>query len=108
IDARDSLLMKIADVPVLYTIQVGLAADAWRGREGRRARVWVEAAAEFEALLSLSAYAYEHPQDTFPEFTHTEESGSHPERGCERQFEGIELGHPLIPSERCVRNSVRL
>jgi len=108
IDARDSLLMKIADVPVLYTIQVGLAADAWRGREGRRARVWVEAAAEFEALLSLSAYAYEHPQDTFPEFTNTEESGSHPERGCERQFEGIELGHPLIPSERCVRNSVRL
>ena len=108
IDARDSLLMKIADVPVLYTIQVGLAADAWREREGRRARVWVDAAAEFEALLSLSAYAYEHPQDTFPEFTHTEESGSHPERGCERQFEGIELGHPLIPSERCVRNSVRL
>ena len=108
IDARDSLLMKIVDVPVLYTIQVGLAADAWREREGQRARVWVDAAAEFEALLSLSAYAYEHPQDTFPEFTRAEESGSHPESGCGGQFEGIELGHPLIPSERCVRNSVRL
>ena len=108
IDARDSLLMKIVDVPVLYTIQVGLAADAWREREGQRARVWVDVAAEFEALLSLSAYAYEHPQDTFPEFTHTEKSSSHSESGHGGQFEGIELGHPLIPSERCVRNSVRL
>lgn len=108
IDARDSLLMKIVDVPVLYTIQVGLAADAWREREGQHARVWVDAAAEFEALLSLSAYAYEHPQDTFPEFTNAEDSCARSENHCAGHFEGVELGHPLIPSERCVRNSVRL
>ncbi len=108
IDARDSLLMKIVDVPVLYTIQVGLAADAWRERERQRARVWVEAAAEFEALLSLSAYAYEHPEDIFPEFTNAQNSGSRSEDHCDGHFEGMELGHPLIPSKRCVRNSVRL
>src|SRR5690348_1797294 len=108
IDARDSLLMKIVDVPVLYTIQVGLAADAWREREGQRARVWVDAAAEFEALLSLSAYAYEHPQDIFPEFTNAESSGAHSETRGGGHLKGVELGHPLIPSERCVRNSVRL
>lgn len=99
IDARDSLLMKIIELPLLYTIQVGLAADSWRKRNGSRVRMFVEAVAEFEALLSLSAYAYEHPEDCFPEFI--EDKG----KVC---FAGEELGHPLIPSVRCVRNSVCL
>lgn len=99
IDARDSLLMKVIDVPLLYTIQMGLAAESWRMREGQRARFCADAVAEFEALLSLAAYAYEHPEDCFPEFV---------EGGNEAHFEGVELGHPLIPPARCVRNSVRL
>jgi len=99
IDARDSLLMKVIELPLLYTVQVGLAADSWRKREGRRTQFCVDAVAEFEALLSLSAYAYEHPQDSFPEFT-TGESCAY--------FVGKELGHPLIPAARCIRNSVHL
>ncbi|HEV2395404.1 MAG TPA: mismatch repair protein [Candidatus Sulfotelmatobacter sp.] len=99
IDARDSLLMKVIELPLLYTVQVGLAADSWRKREGHRTRFCVDAVAEFEALLSLSAYAYEHPEDSFPEFM-TSENGAH--------FEGKELGHPLISAARCVRNSVYL
>lgn len=99
IDARDSLLMKIIDVPLLYTVQVGLAAGFWRKREGRRARIYVDAVAEFEALLSLSAYAYEHPEDPFAEFT---------EGGRDARLDGVALGHPLIASARCVRNSIRL
>lgn len=100
IDARDSLLMKVIDLPLLYTIQVGLAADSWRKRNGARMRFCIEAVAEFEALLSLSAYAYEHPDDCFPEFT---------EPGKSRAFlEGEELGHPLISAAKCVRNSVHL
>lgn len=100
IDARDSLLMKVIDLPLLYTIQVGLAADSWRKQNGARMQFWVDAVAEFEALLSLSAYAYEHPDDCFPEFA---------EPGKSRAFlEGQELGHPLIPAAKCIRNSVRL
>lgn len=100
IDARDSLLMKVIDLPLLYTIQVGLAADSWRKRNGSRMQFLIDAVAEFEALLSLSAYAYEHPDDCFPEFT---------EHGKARAFlEGEELGHPLIPAAKCVRNSVQL
>lgn len=100
IDARDSLLMKVIELPLLYTVQVSLAADAWRKREGPRTRACIEKVAEFEALLSLSAYAYEHPQDCFPEF---EENGS-----GRAFFSGEDLGHPLIPASRCVRNSVSL
>lgn len=100
IDARDSLLMKLIDLPLLYTTQLGLAADFWRKQHGGRARFFVDATAEFEALLSISAYHYEHPDDCFPEFAENSEG---------RTFlDGENLGHPLIASARCVRNSVHL
>ncbi|MGH9740730.1 MAG: MutS-related protein, partial [Candidatus Acidiferrum sp.] len=55
---------------------------------------------EMEALLSLASYSYEHPADPFPEFAAAGEGLG--------LFDGAELGHPLIPAEKCVRNSVRL
>jgi DNA mismatch repair ATPase MutS len=50
-----------------------------------------------EALAALAGYAYEHPNDIFPEIS---------ERGP--VFEGRALGHPLLPDERCVRNDLQL
>ncbi len=100
IDARDSLLMKIIDLPLLYIVQIGISADSWRKQFGSKVRLCIEAVAEFEALLSVSAYAYEHPEDPFPIFFDEDE-------GCPL-FAGEGLGHPLIPAARCVRNSVQL
>ena len=98
IDARDNLLVELLDLPLLYTLQVGFAAEAWRRRWGSSMRIWVDIAAEMEALLSLATYSFEHPGDPFPEFA--EESSI--------IFVGEDLGHPLIPDAKCVRNSVRL
>ncbi len=100
IDARDSYFMKLIELPVLYSLQLGFVAEAWRRRWGRRVRVWIDAVGEMEALLSLAAYAYEHPDDPFPEIAEAENADAH--------FAGEELGHPLIAAARCVRNSVRL
>jgi len=100
IDARDSYFMKLIELPVLYTLQVGFIAEAWRRRWGRSVRAWIAVVGEMEALLSLAAYAYEHPGDPFPEIA---EGG-----GADIYFSGEELGHPLIAAARCVRNSVRL
>lgn len=100
IDGRESPLALLAELPLLYSVQVAFAAEAWRARWGRRMRGWIEIVAEMEALLSLSAYSYEHPADPFPEIAERENSQAF--------FDGVELGHPLIPSARCVRNSVRL
>jgi hypothetical protein len=100
IDARDSLIVRIIDRPLLYKVQTGLAADAWRRRYGRRMRVWIDIAGEIEALLSLATYSFEHPGDPFPEFT---------DKGDSRVFfAGEDLGHPLIAAPQCVPNSVRL
>jgi hypothetical protein len=100
IDAQESLIAKIIDLPLLYTIQTGLAAEAWRRRSGKRMHVWIDVAGEIEALLSLAAYSFEHPDDPFPDFADTGDSTL--------LFIGEEIGHPLIPASQCVRNSVRM
>ena len=100
VDGRDSLLAKILEWLFAYTAQVALAAEAWKGHYGRQLRRWMEIAGEMEALVSLGTYAYEHPNDVFPEFVEAGNGGA--------RFEGEELGHPLIAEAQCVRNSVRL
>ena len=82
---------------LLWATQFAFAIEAWRLRCGPSVGPWLDAVGEFEALCSLAAYAYEHPDDPFPEIV---ESGTH--------FEGEEMRHPLLPRARCVPNSVRL
>jgi MutS domain V len=101
IDAREDLLGRLLELPMLYSVQCAFAAEAWRKRYGGRLRHWVDIAAEMEALLSLAGYCYEHPDDPFPEFA--AEAPNAP-----AIFLGEELGHPLIPAAECVRNTLRL
>jgi hypothetical protein len=101
IDAREDLLGRLLQLPMLYTVQCAFAAEAWRKRHGGELRAWVDVSAEVEALLSLAGYSYEHPDDPFPEFA--------PQLPNEPAiFVGEELGHPLIPSSECVHNTVQL
>jgi len=99
IDAEHSLLAHLAELPLLYSVQVAFLTEAWRSRYGCRMRRWVEITGEIEALLSLAAYSFEHPADPFPEFMDANGSAT---------FHAEELGHPLIPEARCVPNRVRL
>ncbi len=100
IDATDGVLAKMAELPFLYSVQVGMAAESWRRSWGAKMRRWAELTGEMEALLSLASYSYEHPADPFPEFVSAKDGLGF--------FDGTELGHPLIAAEKCVRNSVRL
>jgi len=98
VEARGSLLGKALDYLLLYSVHLAYAADGWRRRQGAQVGEWLESVAEFEALLSLAGYAYEHPGDPFAEV----------EAGGEPRFVGEELGHPLLPAAVCVRNGVAL
>jgi MutS domain V len=97
IDSREHFLVRTLDAPFMYSVQVALAAERWRRAHGHAVRSWVNAIGEIEALLSLATYSYEHPADPFPEFV----------EGA-ALFDGTEIGHPLVPSTACVRNSVRV
>jgi hypothetical protein len=104
IDAHHSLLGHIVELPLLYTVQVAFLAESWRQRYGARLRAVVDIVGEIEALISLATYSYEHPADPFPEFVETND------RLVETpaRFDGQDLGHPLIATAKCVRNSLRL
>ncbi len=96
-DSMDNLIVKGLDTPLMYSVQVAWAIQRWRRQHGAAVPLWVEAVAEMEGLNSLAMYAYEHPSDVFPEF---ERDGA-----C---VDAEEMGHPLIASAKCVRNSLRL
>jgi MutS domain V len=86
--------------PSLYLLigtQLCMAIEVWRIENGAALRIWLDAWAEFEALNALANYAYENPENTFPDFS-----------GEETVFEADALGHPLLARESCVPNDVRL
>jgi hypothetical protein len=93
--SRRNQAIALFTVPLLYTLNVALAAERWRRKHGTVVRAWIEAIGEIEALVSLAGYSYEHPDDPFPELIDGAVT-----------FEGSALGHPLIPAQRCVRNDV--
>jgi hypothetical protein len=96
IDSRDNVLLRIVGPPLLYGTHLAFAVERWRTVNGPHIRVWLDTLSEFEAISSLACYGFEHPQDPFPVF----------DAGC--LIEGEALGHPLLPDDRCVRNSVKL
>jgi len=96
-DARRNQFFAPLAALLLWGAQLGLALEAWRQRVGPRVATWLEAAAEMEALSALAGYAFEHPEDPFPELA---------EEGPLLDAQGV--GHPLLPEGRCVRNDLRL
>lgn len=82
---------------LLWSTQLSFAIERWRARCGPELGGWLGALGQLEALCDLAGYAYEHPEDCFPELVESE--------SC---FQAQQLGHPLIPDEHCVRNDLRL
>ncbi len=96
-DARLNEVFRFVIGPLLmWDVHCALALVRWRGRSGPRLRTWLDTMAEAEALASLAAFAFEHPDFAWPELTE------------ETMLEARSLGHPLIPGERRVANDVRL
>lgn len=96
-DSRKNLIVGILDVPLMYSVQVAFAAESWRRAHGHAVGSWLRAIGEIEALICLSTYSYEHPDDPFPEFA----------KGAPC-FDATEIRHPLIPLGTSVPNDVRL
>jgi DNA mismatch repair ATPase MutS len=72
------------------------AIEKWHQQVGPIIPEWLRAVGEFEALGALAGYAYEHPNDPFPEIVNDR-----------LLFDAKGVGHPLLPIAACIRNDVR-
>ena len=66
--ARDNPWFTLFSYALLWGSQFAMAIGGWRRKHGAGLLAWLEAAGEFEALVCLATYAWEHPRDPFPEF----------------------------------------
>lgn len=97
LESRRNLLIKVSDPFILWSTQAVFAIETWRQKFAPAFRTWLLAMGEVEALNALANYAYEHPEDAFPELT--------PD-GAGFAAEG--LAHPLLSRAESVRNTVNL
>ena len=75
--------------------QLVLAIEKWRAAHQKDFEDWLDAWAEFEALNALACYAYEHPEDAFPDLL-----------DGDARFEAEGLCHPLLARAFSVGNNI--
>jgi MutS domain V len=83
---------------LMWSMHVAWALERWRREIGASVPAWIRTLGEYEAVISLASYAYEHPSDPFPTFIDNGPAA----------FHGMGLRHPLVPPGRMVPNDVRL
>ncbi|HYL05464.1 MAG TPA: hypothetical protein VE075_05460 [Thermoanaerobaculia bacterium] len=95
-DARHSApLHFVLQVLTLWDFHVLALLESWQRTAGRRARGWLMALGEIEALAALGALRFENPGWCLPEV-----AAGMPELAAH------DLGHPLLPPARRVANDV--
>jgi hypothetical protein len=98
LDWQRNLFFTPIAMAILWSAQVAMAIERWRKLAGGHISEWISVVGEFEALIALAGYSYEHPRDRFPELVDV--AGG--------RLEARGLGHPLMPESQCVPNDVRL
>jgi hypothetical protein len=98
LDSRRNMIFAPVAGFLLWTFHLACAAERWRARHGHVLATWFSVLGRFEALASISAYAYEHPDDPFPEI----------EPAGPATIEAVGLAHPLLPAAQAVRNDLKL
>jgi MutS domain V/MutS domain III len=97
LDSSENMFFRPVAAMLLWNAQFAMALEAWRVANGPHIGQWIAAVGEFEALCSLSTYAFERPDATFPQL---EMAGP--------LFDATALRHPLIPAAVAVANDVQL
>jgi len=92
------LLHLVLRFTILWDVHVLAAVERWRARSGPHVRRWIAAVGEIEALAALSGLRHAHPEWVFPRILATDGYG----------IDAGDLGHPLLPVDRCVTNDVRI
>lgn len=98
ITSRDHPALRVIGPTLMLGTHLAFAADTWRAVNGPLVSRWLLAMGEMEALLSLSAFAFENPDLVWPEWVD----------GAAPHFEGEDLRHPLLDPVQAVPNSLEI
>ena len=96
LDSTHNLLFAPFAFVLLVRQQLAIAIARWHAAYGHAIDDWLRAVGEIEALIALATFAYERPDDPFPELV----DGT--------LFDAQALAHPLLPASSSVRNDIRL
>ena len=80
----------------LWNVVYALKIEKWMQQNSREIEKWFSVLAETDALVSLGTFTANNPDYVFPTFSRS------------IVFKGVNLGHPLIPREKCVRNDIEI
>ncbi|MEO7912586.1 MAG: MutS family DNA mismatch repair protein [Roseiflexaceae bacterium] len=97
-DLRGWMFFYPIQLATLWNVHVLWLLERWQCAAGARARSWLAALGDFEALAALATLAHDNPSWIFPELV--EEPTS--------QLTACGLGHPLLPPAAAVGNDVTL
>jgi hypothetical protein len=97
LDSTHNMMFAPVAFILLLRQQLAIAIARWHAAYGPAIGEWLRALGEAEALAALATFAYERPDNPFPELA---------DEGPVYEADG--LGHPLMPASAVVRNDVRL
>jgi hypothetical protein len=92
-----SMVYPLIAMTTLWNVHVLSLLEGWQATDGRRARGWLVALGEAEALAALARLLHNNPSWALPELDPTATT-----------LEARELGHPLLPAETRVTNDLTL
>lgn len=79
-----------------YDLFCMIAVEKWKTRNRAGLLRWIDAVARVEALNALATYAFNHPENHYPQ----------PVTEAQLFIEAAGLGHPLIPASRRIANDL--
>jgi predicted ATPase len=94
---RSAILYWPIQFVTLWDLHALAALEGWQGVAGGRARGWLAALGEVEALAALAALRYDNPDWAFPESD-----------ASARLVRARGLGHPLLPPAERVDNDIEV
>ncbi len=94
-DSNGNAYYLIINVLILSDVFILANLEEWRNRNGKNLEEWLNIMGEFEALLSLSNFAFNHSEWTYPEITD------------KKELIAVEVSHPML-AENAVANTFTL
>lgn len=81
---------------LLWNVRYAIKVERWTQKHKDDVKQWFDALAQFDALVSVAIFAYNHPDYIYPTPSDS------------FKFEGKALGHPMLNRNTCVRNDVNI